>query len=37
MTRQDAALEERIIGLGRVGSWPDIVADLDSLTEWLFA
>jgi hypothetical protein len=26
-------LEERIAALGRVGSWPDIVVDLDSLTE----
>jgi hypothetical protein len=26
-------LEERIAGLGRVSSWPEIVADLDSLTE----
>jgi hypothetical protein len=28
-----AALEERIAALGRAGSWPEIVADLDSLTE----
>jgi transposase len=27
------ALEDRIAALGRVGSWPDIIADLDSLTE----
>jgi Transposase DDE domain len=26
-------LEEQIAGLGRAGSWPEIVADLDSLTE----
>jgi transposase len=26
-------LEERIAGLGRSGSWPQIIADLDSLTE----
>ena len=26
-------LEERMAALGRVGSWPEIVADLDSLTE----
>ena len=26
-------LEERIADLGRKGSWPDILADLDSLTE----
>ena len=26
-------LEERISGLGRAGSWPEIIADLDSLTE----
>src|SRR5579863_5303880 len=26
-------LEERIAALGRKGSWPDILADLDSLTE----
>jgi transposase len=26
-------LEERIAVLGRVGSWPEIIADLDSLTE----
>jgi len=24
-------LEERIAGLGRSGSWPEIIADLDSL------
>jgi hypothetical protein len=28
-----AALEDRIAGLGRSGSWPEIVANLDSLTE----
>ena len=28
-----AALEDRIAALGRSGSWPEIVADLDSLTE----
>ena len=28
-----AALEDRIAALGRTGSWPEIVADLDSLTE----
>ena len=28
-----AALEERIAALGRYGSWPEIIADLDSLTE----
>jgi hypothetical protein len=28
-----AALEDRIAALGRAGSWPEIVADLDSLTE----
>jgi len=28
-----AELEERIAGLGRAGCWPEIVADLDSLTE----
>ena len=27
------ALEERIAALGRSGSWPEIIADLDSLTE----
>ena len=27
------ALEERIADLGKLGSWPDILADLDSLTE----
>jgi transposase len=27
------ALEDRIAELGRVGSWPEIIADLDSLTE----
>ena len=27
------ALEDRIAALGRSGSWPDIIADLDSLTE----
>jgi hypothetical protein len=27
------ALEDRIVALGRVGSWPAIIADLDSLTE----
>ena len=26
-------LEDRIAALGRSGSWPDIIADLDSLTE----
>jgi hypothetical protein len=26
-------LEERIAGLGRSSSWPEIIADLDSLTE----
>jgi hypothetical protein len=26
-------LEKRIAGLGRSGSWPEIIADLDSLTE----
>jgi hypothetical protein len=26
-------LEDRIAGLGRSGSWPQIIADLDSLTE----
>ena len=26
-------LEERIAGLGRSGSWPEIIADLDSLAE----
>ena len=28
-----AALEDRIAALGRSGSWPEIVADLDSLTQ----
>jgi hypothetical protein len=28
-----AALKDRIAALGRAGSWPEIVADLDSLTE----
>src|SRR5271166_2289709 len=27
------ALEDRIAALGRSGSWPDIIADLESLTE----
>ena len=27
------ALEDRIAALGRSGSWPQIIADLDSLTE----
>ena len=27
------ALEDRVAELGRVGSWPEIIADLDSLTE----
>jgi hypothetical protein len=27
------ALEDRIADLGKVGSWPEILADLDSLTE----
>ena len=27
------ALEDRIAELGRVGSWPEIIADLDSLSE----
>ena len=27
------ALEDRIVALGRSGSWPEIIADLDSLTE----
>jgi len=27
------ALDDRIAGLGRSGSWPEIIADLDSLTE----
>ena len=26
-------LEDRIAALGRSGSWPEIIADLDSLTE----
>jgi hypothetical protein len=30
------ALEDRIVALGRVGSWPDILADLESLTETEF-
>jgi hypothetical protein len=30
------ALEDRITALGRVGSWPDILADLESLTETEF-
>ena len=29
----EKALDDRIAALGRVGSWPEIVADLDSLTE----
>jgi hypothetical protein len=28
-----SALEERIAGLARFGSWPEIIADLDSLAE----
>src|SRR5271165_2642306 len=28
-----AALEDRIVALGRAGSRPEIIADLDSLTE----
>jgi hypothetical protein len=28
-----AALEDRIAALGRSGSWAEIIADLDSLTE----
>jgi hypothetical protein len=28
-----AALDDRMAALGRVGSWPEIIADLDSLTE----
>jgi hypothetical protein len=28
-----AELEQRIAALGRSGSWPEILADLDSLTE----
>jgi hypothetical protein len=28
-----AALEDRIAALGQAGSWPEIIADLDSLTE----
>ena len=28
-----AALQDRIAALGRSGSWPEIVADLDCLTE----
>ena len=27
------ALEDRIVAVGRVGYWPEIIADLDSLTE----
>jgi transposase len=27
------ALEDRIAAIGRAGSWPEIIADLDSLTE----
>jgi transposase len=27
------ALEDRIVALGRLGSWPETIADLDSLTE----
>ncbi len=27
------ALEDRVLALGRVGSWPEILADLESLTE----
>jgi hypothetical protein len=27
------ALEDRIAAFGRSGSWPEIIADLDSLTE----
>ena len=27
------ALEDRIAALGRSGSWPDIIADIDSLAE----
>ena len=27
------ALEDRIVALGRSGSWPEIIADLDSLSE----
>jgi hypothetical protein len=27
------ALEDRIAALGRLGSWPETIADLDSLTE----
>jgi hypothetical protein len=27
------ALEERVAALGRSGSWPEIIADLDSLIE----
>jgi hypothetical protein len=29
----EEALEDRIAALGRSGSWPEIIADLDSLTE----
>ena len=28
-----AELEERIAALGRVDSWPEVIADLDSLAE----
>ena len=27
------ALEDRIVALGRTSSWPEIIADLESLTE----
>ena len=27
------AVEDRILALGRIGSWPEIIADLESLTE----
>jgi hypothetical protein len=27
------ALEDRVAAFGRSGSWPEIIADLDSLTE----
>ncbi len=30
--REKKALEDRIAAIGRSGSWPDILADLDSLT-----
>jgi hypothetical protein len=30
--RKKKALEDRIAAIGRSGSWPDILADLDSLT-----